>query len=341
MANFLHATDLGSDSEDSDYNPAEDEGKVVSEEEDDGDLADGKESAKKKKSSKVAPVAARRGGLFDEDDDPDEAEARKREFAKEKEEIKEKEEEKKIDDLWADFKKDSSSKTKSKVKVGAGLGSICSVSKSDSKPKTVSNRPKPAIRNIFDDIEVPVIAEKKDSPPKTKAILSVFDRMEEEDKSQTGDSKKNESAAESDDTMKITKVFDFAGENVSVTKEVSKDSKEAKQFLKKQEESQASTEKTPVEAALAALKRPASSSGGLGSIMDQISGKKTKMGCLDKSKMDWNSFVDTEGLREDLTTHNRGKEGYVEKQEFLDRADQRRFEVEKAAREKTRKTINR
>lgn len=37
MADFLHATDLGSDSDDSDYNPAQDEGKVVSEEEDDGD----------------------------------------------------------------------------------------------------------------------------------------------------------------------------------------------------------------------------------------------------------------------------------------------------------------
>ena len=40
MANFLHATDLGSDSDDSDYNPAVDEGKVVSEEEDEGDRED-------------------------------------------------------------------------------------------------------------------------------------------------------------------------------------------------------------------------------------------------------------------------------------------------------------
>ena len=96
----------------------------------------------------------------------------------------------------------------------------------------------------------------------------------------------------------------------SITKEVDKDSKEAKKFLKKQEELSSQATKTPVENALSNLKRPAAAGGGgLGSIMDQISGKKAKMGCLDKSKMDWNKFVDTEGLREDLTTHNRGKEG--------------------------------
>ena len=32
---------------------------------------------------------------------------------------------------------------------------------------------------------------------------------------------------------------------------------------------------------------------------------------------------------------------YVEKLEFLERADHRRFEMEKEAREKTRKTLNR
>ena len=31
---------------------------------------------------------------------------------------------------------------------------------------------------------------------------------------------------------------------------------------------------------------------------------------------------------------------YVEKQQFLERADYRRFEIEKAAREKSRKTFN-
>ena len=43
--------------------------------------------------------------------------------------------------------------------------------------------------------------------------------------------------------------------------------------------------------------------------MGAISGKKTKMGTLDKSKMDWNQFVNEEGIKEELVTHNRGKDG--------------------------------
>ena len=89
-----------------------------------------------------------------------------------------------------------------------------------------------------------------------------------------------------------------------------KDSKEAKKFLKKQEELSSQATKTPVENALSNLKRPhAAGGGGLGSIMDQISGKKAKMGCLDKSKLDWNKFVAEEGIKEELQTHNKGKDG--------------------------------
>ncbi len=78
----------------------------------------------------------------------------------------------------------------------------------------------------------------------------------------------------------------------------------------------------------------------MNSIMGVISGKKPKMGTLDKSKMDWNKFIDEEGIKEELQTHNKGKEGYVEKQMFLERSDYRRFEIEREAREKSRKTLN-
>ena len=87
-----------------------------------------------------------------------------------------------------------------------------------------------------------------------------------------------------------------------VTKEVDKDSKEAKKFLKTQSEGGASASPAP---SSAATKRP----GGLSSIMNVISGKKAKMGCLDKSKLDWNKFVAEEGIKEELQTHNKGKDG--------------------------------
>ena len=85
-----------------------------------------------------------------------------------------------------------------------------------------------------------------------------------------------------------------------ITKEVDKDSKEAKQFLKQKEK-----EETEM-----AQKRPASAAAtsGLNSIMGVISGKKPKMGTLDKSKMDWNQFVSEEGIKEELETHNKGKD---------------------------------
>merc|ERR1711894_328235 len=79
------------------------------------------------------------------------------------------------------------------------------------------------------------------------------------------------------------------------------------------------------------IKKPGGGGGGLGGILNKI-GKKPKMSTLMKSKMDWEQFKDKEGISEDLATHNRGKEGYIERQAFLERADLRQFEIEKNMR---------
>lgn len=54
-----------------------------------------------------------------------------------------------------------------------------------------------------------------------------------------------------------------------------------------------------------ALKRPG---GGLGNILGQL-GKKNKLSVLEQSKKDWNSFKDEEGINEELSTFNKGKDG--------------------------------
>ena len=77
---------------------------------------------------------------------------------------------------------------------------------------------------------------------------------------------------------------------------VDKDSKEAQKYLKQQEEASTSLKRKP---------------GGLNSIMGAISGKVTKMGTLDKSKRDWNEYVADAGIKEELQTHNKGKDGSV------------------------------
>ncbi|XP_016400725.1 craniofacial development protein 1-like isoform X1 [Sinocyclocheilus rhinocerous] len=109
----------------------------------------------------------------------------------------------------------------------------------------------------------------------------------------------------------ITKVFDFAGEEVRVTKEVDSDSREAKSFLKEEEkvlkEKEESSEPQPSVplSSGSSAKRPV----GMGSILNRIGAKKQKMSTLEKSKMDWDAFKTEEGISDELAIHNRGKEG--------------------------------
>ncbi|XP_071495985.1 craniofacial development protein 1-like [Diadema antillarum] len=139
------------------------------------------------------------------------------------------------------------------------------------------------------------------------------------------------------ETVKITKVYDFAGEEVRVTKEVDAASKEAKSFLKKQEEEEEGVPPASSGASTSASSKPATPSGlkraggGLGSVLGQI-GKKQKISTLEKSRLDWMNFKKAEGIEEDLKIHNKGKDGYVERQKFLQRADVRQYEIERDIR---------
>lgn len=72
-------------------------------------------------------------------------------------------------------------------------------------------------------------------------------------------------------------------------------------------------------------------SGGLGSVLSQI-GKKQKLSTLEKSKLDWNRFKKDENIEDELKSHNMGKNGYLDRQDFLQRTDLRQFEMEKDAR---------
>ena len=56
----------------------------------------------------------------------------------------------------------------------------------------------------------------------------------------------------------------------------------------------------------------------------------------DKSKHDWEGFKTAEGIDEELQIHNRGKQGYIERKQFLERTDLRQFEIEKSMRLKNK-----
>uniref|UniRef100_A0A2K6V1Y9 Craniofacial development protein 1 n=1 Tax=Saimiri boliviensis boliviensis TaxID=39432 RepID=A0A2K6V1Y9_SAIBB len=116
------------------------------------------------------------------------------------------------------------------------------------------------------------------------------------------------------ENVKITKVFDFAAEEVRVTKEVDATSKEAKSFFKQNEKEK------PQAKVSSALPSLLARSGLLG----KNSAKKQKMSTLEKSKLDWESFKEEEVLVKSWPSVIEGK-GYIEWKAFL---NHRQFEVE-------------
>ncbi|KAM3850034.1 craniofacial development protein 1, partial [Diretmus argenteus] len=120
-----------------------------------------------------------------------------------------------------------------------------------------------------------------------------------------------------------------------VTKEVLADSREAKGYLKSQNvknDEQGEEEKSPLPSKPILPGPSVKRLAGVSSILTHLGGKKQKMSTLEKSKMDWDAFKSEEGITEELAIHNRGKDGYVERKNFLERVDHRQFELEKAVR---------
>ncbi|XP_054740411.1 craniofacial development protein 1 [Anastrepha obliqua] len=152
-------------------------------------------------------------------------------------------------------------------------------------------------------------------------------------------SKEKPTETEKHETTTVTEVLDFAGEEVRVEKVVNADSvKENKAMVQRiAAGSSALRVGLPV-----GLKRPmagSSGSSGLGSILNKI-GKTKKISVLEKSQLDWKNFKQDEGIEEELKTFNKGKDGYLERQDFLQRTDLRQFEIEKNLRQTRRNNNN-
>ncbi|XP_052652179.1 craniofacial development protein 1 isoform X1 [Harpia harpyja] len=189
--------------------------------------------------------------------------------------------------------------------------------------------------------------------PKVVAATQVMQTKKgEEEKSGNKLQEKPKESEKPKDSGKvtITKVFDFAGEEVRVTKEVDSTSKEAKSFLKQQEKWQLAA---PASLPTVSGVRPVCSTAvqwleapthgivggcrvrrpsGMSSLLGKIGSKKQKMSTLEKSKLDWENFKEEEGIVEELAIHNRGKDGYIERKAFLERVDHRQFEIERDIR---------
>ncbi|KAF5397546.1 Craniofacial development protein 1 [Paragonimus heterotremus] len=63
--------------------------------------------------------------------------------------------------------------------------------------------------------------------------------------------------------------------------------------------------------------------------LKSLGGNKTpKLSTLDKSRLDWQTFVQIENIEDDLKAHNKGKEGYLERLAFVDRTAEREYEYQ-------------
>lgn len=163
------------------------------------------------------------------------------------------------------------------------------------------------------------------TPSRTKKP-AVDDSKKESPRPVEEKKKDTPAASKEPEKVVIKEIFDFAGEEVLVEKTVTVDSLKTN-----------GSKKTPAlpNGPRGSVKRPA---GGLSSILGQLD-KKKKISVLEKSKIDWDSFKSSEGIDEDLQTFNKGKDGYLQKQDFLERTDLRQFEIEKSLRAARRKPM--
>ncbi|XP_052860242.1 craniofacial development protein 1 [Anopheles cruzii] len=160
----------------------------------------------------------------------------------------------------------------------------------------------------------------------TKATDAVGASKSATSKSQTVAAKNAESAAFCKKTADnksptVEQIFEFAGERVEVPHEESR----------AQEKDSASSISPPPKTTKGLPLRGT----GLASVLNVI-GKKNKLSTLEKTKLDWNRFKRHEGIDEELQTHNKGKDGFLERRDFLERTDVRQFEIEKSFRQTKR-----
>lgn len=134
----------------------------------------------------------------------------------------------------------------------------------------------------------------------------------------------------------VTQIFDFAGEKVEITKEIIEPTTPSTDNEQSDIKTSGPSDGIGRRPPFSGVKR---TGGGIGSVLGQLT-KKNKISVLDKSKLDWNTFKSSEGIDEELQTFNKGRDGYLERQDFLDRTDVRQFEIEKSIRLSKRNNRN-
>ncbi|KAJ6191474.1 hypothetical protein N7519_001495 [Penicillium mononematosum] len=152
-------------------------------------------------------------------------------------------------------------------------------------------------------------------------------------------------AVHADQMIKIKRTYKFAGEWITEEKVVPKHSAEAKAFLSSGD----NVEYTDEDAAAKAtrnLRRPLrkisrfdpNPTGTIKKswekqlVTDNKDPRGPKINTVEKSRLDWASYVDSAGIKDELRTHSKAKEGYIGRMDFLGRMEEKREEERRAAR---------
>lgn len=174
-------------------------------------------------------------------------------------------------------------------------------------------------------------------------------RNPKHDTNTISDDKPQEDNSLNPQKVKIESSYSFAGKVITESKLVDADSAEAKAYFNstkgitanKSDNSTVTRSFVPVIRTIPGtseptelrikLKRPSL----IDKFLSTYGNKKQKLSTLEKSRLDWASFVDKKKLKDDLSMHNKG--GYLDKQEFLGRLQDKRDEHYQKAKEEERK----
>ncbi|KAJ5158066.1 Craniofacial development protein 1/Bucentaur [Penicillium coprophilum] len=144
-----------------------------------------------------------------------------------------------------------------------------------------------------------------------------------------------------DQMIKIKRTYKFAGEWITEEKVVPKNSAEAKAFLSSGENVEY-TDETAINAAHN-LRRPLrkisrfdpNPTGTIKKSWEKqlvTDARGPKINTVEKSRLDWATYVDSAGIKDELRTHSKAKEGYIGRMDFLGRMEEKREEERRAAR---------
>jgi hypothetical protein len=147
------------------------------------------------------------------------------------------------------------------------------------------------------------------------------------------------------DIITIKRTFNFAGEMHYEEKRVPRDSAEAKLWLAEQATKPSSSTPQALDAEGRAIQRPLRKISrfdpnyanleafkGRWTAAKQDAAKGPKLNVVEKSRMDWASHVDREGLQEELKEHARAKDSYLSRDDFLRQVEMRREDEAREAR---------